>query len=73
MSVAEAVNVIEVVVQFSIVVAEEIFAAVGTEIFWVITLPVVTVQPLSGSVIVTVYIPAVLTFFVVPEPPPVHA
>ena len=31
------------------------------------------VHPFAGSVAVTVYVPAVLTDFVVPVPPPLHA
>jgi hypothetical protein len=32
-----------------------------------------TVHPFAGSVAVTVYVPAVLTDFVLPVPPPLHA
>ena len=47
--------------------------ALGVAMFCVTVADAVFVQPFDGSVTVTVYVPGVVTAFVVPVPPPLHA
>jgi hypothetical protein len=59
------------VVQLS--VAGGAIATLGGILFCVTVVAALAVQPLLGSVAVTVYVPGALTFFVFPVPPPLHA
>ena len=67
----DAVNVTLVNPQVNI--AGAAMLALGVAMFCVTVADAVFVQPFDGSVTVTVYVPGVVTAFVVPVPPPLHA
>ena len=69
--VEDAFNVTELLMQFNC--AGAAILTLGAVIFCVTVLDAEAVHPFAGSVAVTVYVPAVLTDFVLPVPPPLHA
>lgn len=71
MGVDEAVSVTLGVVQLS--AAGGAIATLGGILFCVTVVAALAVQPLVGSVAVTVYVPGALMLFVLPVPPPLHA
>jgi hypothetical protein len=68
--VEDAFNVCDVVVQVN--ATGVAILTLGGVAVWVTVVDVEAVQPFAGSVAVTVNVPAVVTDFVLPVPPPLH-